>query len=243
MDAGLHPTAAASFTVTGCKIGESPSGSAFVGNVYSEGAWLRHKSDAAEFVLVWQNVHEPSFLPVFRAIDAVVRNWPLILEEPSPCDTPARSARPSCPASAAKRATSQRRGGVRRTRRQHPHHAVARQRRPAACRSGETEAVGKRPHAEGEVSRRQRRRARPRCRRSRRSGNSSPTSSSSSWPAARRRSASASPKGFLVVDRGHRRADGGLGQGDDELRLARARHRAARIPARGAPRNSATRWA
>ncbi|HNK19503.1 MAG TPA: hypothetical protein PLG92_14150, partial [Piscinibacter sp.] len=71
------PTAAASFTVTACKIGESPSGSAFVGNVYSEGAWLRRKSDAAEFVLVWQNVHESlPFLPVFRAIDAVVRNWP-----------------------------------------------------------------------------------------------------------------------------------------------------------------------
>ncbi len=71
------PTAAASFTVTGCKIGESPSGSAFVGNVYSEGAWLRRKSDAAEFVLVWQNVHESlPFPPIFRAIDAVVRNWP-----------------------------------------------------------------------------------------------------------------------------------------------------------------------
>ena len=71
------PTAAASFTVTACKIGESPSGSAFVGNVYSEGAWLRRKSDAAEFVLVWQNVHESlPFPPIFRAIDAVVRNWP-----------------------------------------------------------------------------------------------------------------------------------------------------------------------
>ena len=70
------PTAAASFTVTGCKIGESPSGSAFVGNVYPR-ARLRRKSDAAEFVLVWQNVHESlPFLPVFRAIDAVVRNWP-----------------------------------------------------------------------------------------------------------------------------------------------------------------------
>ena len=72
---GLHPTAAASFTVTGCKIGESPSGSAFVGNV-PEGAWLRQERCGGVRARVAERAREPSFLPVFRAIDAVVRNWP-----------------------------------------------------------------------------------------------------------------------------------------------------------------------
>lgn len=70
-------TAASSFDITGCKIGEAASGSAFVGNVFSEGAWLRRKSDAADFVVVWQNAHDDlPFESIARVIDEVVRTWP-----------------------------------------------------------------------------------------------------------------------------------------------------------------------
>ncbi|MFT3666672.1 M12 family metallopeptidase [Piscinibacter sp.] len=70
-------TAASSFDVTGCKIGEASSGSAFVGTVFSEGAWLRRRSDAAPFVVVWQNAHLAlPFEPIAGVIDEVVRTWP-----------------------------------------------------------------------------------------------------------------------------------------------------------------------
>lgn len=66
-----------SYTVTGCKIGEAASGSAFVGTVYSEGAWLRRTSDGAPFVAVWQNLHRDlPFRPLFRVLDEMIRTWP-----------------------------------------------------------------------------------------------------------------------------------------------------------------------
>jgi hypothetical protein len=71
------PSSSASFTVTGCKIGEASSGSAFVGTVFSEGAWLRRTSDGAPFVVVWQNVHRDlPFRPIFGVIDEMIRTWP-----------------------------------------------------------------------------------------------------------------------------------------------------------------------
>jgi hypothetical protein len=67
----------ASFEVIGCKIGEASSGSANVGTIFSEGAWLRRKSDGAQFVTVWQNAHyDLPFQPVLRVLHAMVRDWP-----------------------------------------------------------------------------------------------------------------------------------------------------------------------
>ncbi len=66
-----------SFEVTGCKVGESGSGSAFVGTVLSEGAFLRRKSDDARFVVVWQNMDaQMALAPIYQVIDAMVRDWP-----------------------------------------------------------------------------------------------------------------------------------------------------------------------
>ena len=73
----LSDTATFSFEVTGCKIGHASSGSAFVGSVLSEAAYLRRKSDGAPFLAVWQNVpDELGFPPIYRAIDEMVRTWP-----------------------------------------------------------------------------------------------------------------------------------------------------------------------
>lgn len=73
----LSNPAAFSFEVTGCKIGHASSGSAFVGSVLSEAAYLRRKSDSARFLAVWQNVpDELGFEPVYRVIDEMIKNWP-----------------------------------------------------------------------------------------------------------------------------------------------------------------------
>lgn len=73
----LDNTAAFSFEVTACKIGHASSGSAFVGSVLSEAAWLRRKSDDARFLAVWQNVPDDlGFEPIYRVIDEMVKNWP-----------------------------------------------------------------------------------------------------------------------------------------------------------------------
>lgn len=73
----LGNTAAFSFEVTACKIGHASSGSAFVGSVLSEAAYLRRKSDGARFLAVWQNVpDELGFEPIYRVIDEMVKNWP-----------------------------------------------------------------------------------------------------------------------------------------------------------------------
>jgi hypothetical protein len=73
----LSNAAAFSFEVTGCKIGHASSGSAFVGSVLSEAAWLRRRSDSAPFLAVWQNVpDELGFEPIYRVIDEMVRTWP-----------------------------------------------------------------------------------------------------------------------------------------------------------------------
>jgi hypothetical protein len=66
-----------SFEVTGCKIGHASSGSAFVGSVLSEAAYLRRKSDNARFLAVWQNVPDAlSFEPIYRVLDEMIKNWP-----------------------------------------------------------------------------------------------------------------------------------------------------------------------
>jgi hypothetical protein len=73
----LSNPAAFSFEVTACKIGHASSGSAFVGSVLSEAAYLRRKSDDARFLAVWQNVPgELGFEPAYRVIDEMVKNWP-----------------------------------------------------------------------------------------------------------------------------------------------------------------------
>lgn len=66
-----------SYTAEGAKVGHSSSGSAFVGSVMSEAAFLERKSDNAPFVAVWQNVpDELGSEPIYRVIDAMVRTWP-----------------------------------------------------------------------------------------------------------------------------------------------------------------------
>ena len=206
------------------------------------GAWLRRKSDAAEFVLVWRNrLHGPSFLPVFRAIDAWSRQA-LIASRNLTMRHTCKICSPFVPGLMAKRATSP----ATRRRRTNASATPASRRcaaaQAAACRGGEAEAVGKRPHAEGESFSTATPRAGQRCRRSRRTVNSSPTSSSSSWPAARRRSASASPKGFswstvgtdaLTVASGRATMNYGWLEPDAELRDTSA----------WCATNSATRWA
>ncbi len=73
----LSNAAAFSFDVTGAKIGDASSGSAFVGSVLSEAAYLRRKSDSARFLAVWQNVPDAlGFEPIYRVIDEMVKNWP-----------------------------------------------------------------------------------------------------------------------------------------------------------------------
>jgi len=73
----MSNTGAFSFEVTGCKIGHASSGSAFVGSMLSEAAYLRRKSDSARFLAVWQNVPDAlSFEPIYRVLDEMIKNWP-----------------------------------------------------------------------------------------------------------------------------------------------------------------------
>ena len=66
-----------SFEVTGCKVGHASSGSAFVGSVLSEAAYLRRKSDGARFIAVWQNVpDELHHAPIYQVINEMVSTWP-----------------------------------------------------------------------------------------------------------------------------------------------------------------------
>jgi hypothetical protein len=66
-----------SFTEQGAKVGHSSSGSAGVGTVMSEAAFLRRTSDGADFVAVWQNVPDAlGAAPVFAVIDELIKNWP-----------------------------------------------------------------------------------------------------------------------------------------------------------------------
>jgi len=66
-----------SFVATGAKVGHESSDTAKVGKVMSEAAFLRRKTDGAEFVAVWQNVPDPlGAEPIYRVIDEVVRTWP-----------------------------------------------------------------------------------------------------------------------------------------------------------------------
>lgn len=73
----LPNKASFSFTDDGAKVGHSGSGSAFVGSVMSEAAFLNRTGDGAPFLAVWQNV--PDTLdsePVYRVLDEMVKNWP-----------------------------------------------------------------------------------------------------------------------------------------------------------------------
>lgn len=75
--AGLPDRASFGFTDVAGKVGHSSSGSAFVGSVMSEAAFLKRRSDNAEFVAVWQNV--PDALgaePIYRVLDQMIRHWP-----------------------------------------------------------------------------------------------------------------------------------------------------------------------
>lgn len=73
----MSNTGSFSFEVTGCKIGHASSGSAFVGSVLSEAAYLRRTSDSARFLAVWQNVPDAlSFEPIYRVLDEMIKNWP-----------------------------------------------------------------------------------------------------------------------------------------------------------------------
>jgi hypothetical protein len=66
-----------SFTDDGAKVGHSGSGSAFVGSVMSEAAFLNRKSDSAPFFAVWQNVpDELGSEPIYRVLDEMIKNWP-----------------------------------------------------------------------------------------------------------------------------------------------------------------------
>ena len=66
-----------SFTDVGAKVGHSASGSANVGSVQSEAAFLQRTSDNAMFIAVWQNVPDAlGSLPIYRALDPVIRDWP-----------------------------------------------------------------------------------------------------------------------------------------------------------------------
>jgi hypothetical protein len=74
-DAGVQATF--SFTGAGAKVGHSASGSAHVGSVQSEAAFLKRTSDNAMFIAVWQNVpDELGSLPIYRALDPLIRDWP-----------------------------------------------------------------------------------------------------------------------------------------------------------------------
>lgn len=73
----LSNASAFSFTDEGAKVGHSGSSSAGVGTVMSEAAFLRRKSDSADFVAVWQNVPDAlGAKPVFAVIDDLIKNWP-----------------------------------------------------------------------------------------------------------------------------------------------------------------------
>jgi len=73
----LPNKASFSFTDDGAKVGHSASGSAFVGSVMSEAAFLDRKSDAAHFLAVWQNVpDELNSEPIYRVLDEMIKNWP-----------------------------------------------------------------------------------------------------------------------------------------------------------------------
>lgn len=66
-----------SFNDLGAKVGHSGSGSAFVGSVQSEAAFMDRTSDHAHFIAVWQNVpDELGSLPIYRVLDPVIRDWP-----------------------------------------------------------------------------------------------------------------------------------------------------------------------
>lgn len=74
--AWLADTSAMSFTFKGAKVGHSSSGSANVGSVMSEAAFLERRNDSAPFVAVWQNVPDPlGAEPIYRVINEVVKNW------------------------------------------------------------------------------------------------------------------------------------------------------------------------
>lgn len=74
---GLPNRASFGFTDLAAKVGHASSGSAFVGSVMSEAAFLQRKSDNAEFVAVWQNVPDPlGAEPIYRVLDEMIRNWP-----------------------------------------------------------------------------------------------------------------------------------------------------------------------
>jgi hypothetical protein len=73
----LPNKASFSFTDDGAKVGHSASGSAFVGSVMSEAAFLNRKSDGAPFLAVWQNVpDELDSEPIYRVLDEMIKNWP-----------------------------------------------------------------------------------------------------------------------------------------------------------------------
>jgi hypothetical protein len=66
-----------SFVDDGAKVGHSSSGSANVGSVQSEAAFLKRNSDDTMFIAVWQNVpDELGSLPIYRVLDPMIRNWP-----------------------------------------------------------------------------------------------------------------------------------------------------------------------
>ena len=61
----------------GAKVGHSGSGSAFVGSVQSEAAFLNRKNDGTPFFAVWQNVpDELGSEPIYRVLDEMIKNWP-----------------------------------------------------------------------------------------------------------------------------------------------------------------------
>jgi|GEM_PF-1938540 len=73
----LPNKASFSFTDDGAKVGHSGSGSAFVGSVMSEAAFLNRKSDGTPFLAVWQNVpDELGSEPIYRVLDEMIKNWP-----------------------------------------------------------------------------------------------------------------------------------------------------------------------
>ncbi len=73
----LPNKASFSFTDDGAKVGHSGSGSAFVGSVQSEAAFLNRKNDGTPFFAVWQNVpDELGSEPIYRVLDEMIKNWP-----------------------------------------------------------------------------------------------------------------------------------------------------------------------
>jgi hypothetical protein len=63
-----------SFTITAAKVGHAASGSARVGSVMSEAAFLDR--GGVPFVAVWQNYPDGDVMNVYRVIDEVVKKWP-----------------------------------------------------------------------------------------------------------------------------------------------------------------------